>query len=450
MNWRGVLVLLAIMLAPVLPANSYAAGIDLYEDTATGQLYTKPADGRVAVDAGVLPAAAAVLYEDESGVVYTKPGPGRVAVVEAAPEADAPRAAEVSEDGVAEKVMKKIPSWVTKMKVKGDLRLRYDFQDTKGLEPRHRGRYNAKILLDFPVTDRLSTHFMIASGGNDPKSSNQTFGNSFEAPDLRLRQAYAQFDAFDWLSISGGQLENVLWRPSDAVWDKDINPTGVGVAMKFKNEGMAEPFMNAALYVIDESQGNSRDPYMYVVQPGVKLKLSDSVQVEVAGAYYGYGDVKGKALDSSPGSNTTAGGLLVYDYDGVVASAQVDITTPVDLVPYAGFFGEYACNFDPDTLNQGYIAGVRFGHKKVKKGEWQVSYSWRRMEKDAVLDILPDSDAFEGKTNATGHEAIFTYGLFENVDFGLDYYRMSEIIGSLPGGERVDENRAQVDFTFKF
>jgi len=395
-------------LAVALCATSSFAGIDLYEDVNTGQVFTTPGEDRRVID----------------------------------PEQVLPGA---TEDGVAKKVMKKLPSWVQKMKLKGDLRLRYDFQDTEGKEVRHRGRYKAQISLDFPVTEKFSTHFQLASGGNDPKSANQTFGNSFEAPDLRLRQAYAQYDVTDWLYMRGGQIENVLWRPSDAVWDKDINPTGVGVAMDYKNESMAEPFMNAALYVIDEAQPNSKDPYLFVLQPGVKLKLSDSVEVKVAGTYYGYGDVKGSKLDFTPGSNTAnGGGLLVYDYDGVVASAQVDVKTPVSFAPYAGIFGEYAYNFDPDVLNEGYIAGVKFGHKKVKKGDWQVLYSWRRMGKDAVLDILPDSDAFEGKTNVSGHEVIFSYGLLENVDFGFDYYRMREITS------KVDEHRAQVDFTFKF
>ncbi|HEX9859941.1 MAG TPA: putative porin [Nitrospirota bacterium] len=394
-------------LAVALCATSSFAGIDLYEDVNTGQVFTTPGEDRRVID----------------------------------PEQVLPGA---TEDGVAKKVMKKLPSWVQKMKLKGDLRLRYDFQDTEGKEVRHRGRYKAQINLDFPVTEKFSTHFQLASGGNDPKSANQTFGNSFEAPDLRLRQAYAQYDVTDWLYMRGGQIENVLWRPSDAVWDKDINPTGVGVAMDYKNESMAEPFMNAALYVIDEAQPNSKDPYLFVLQPGVKLKLSDSVEVKVAGTYYGYGDVKGSKLDSAPGSNTTSGGLLVYDYDGAVASAQVDVKTPVEMLPYVGVFGEYAYNFDPETRNTAYIAGVKLGHKKVKKGDWQVSYSWRRMGKDAVLDILPDSDFFEGKTNVSGHEVIFSYGLLENVDFALDYYRSRELTS------KVDEHRAQVDFTFKF
>lgn len=422
MDWKKYLGVIGAVALLFCAADAHARGV-LYEDPETGQLFTKPGEGRVAVDAEVIINGGAV-------------------------PAEAPRAPEVTEDGVVDKVMSKLPSWVQKTKIHGDLRLRYDFMDTEGKEIRHRGRYSAKINLEFPVNDWFSAHFQLASddGKNDPKSANRTFGNSYEAPDIRLRQAYAQLDVLNGLTVRAGQINNVLWRPSDGIWDKDINPTGIGASYKFKNESMAEPFMNAALYVMDESQGNSRDPYVFILQPGVKLKLSESVQAEVAAAYYGYQDVKYTKLDFTPGSNTKypVTGVLKYDYDGIVASAQVDIKTPVELVPYTGLFGEYAYNFDPDRDNQGYIAGIKLGHKKVKKGLWQASYSWRRMERDAILDILPDSDFFEGKTGVTGHEFILTYGLFEKVDLGLDYYRSRDITTN------IDENRAQVDVTFKF
>ncbi len=60
---------------------------EFYEDPATGQIYTKPAEGRVAV--GVPAEKIGGLYEDASGAIYNKPGEGRTPVAmtsQAAPQ----------------------------------------------------------------------------------------------------------------------------------------------------------------------------------------------------------------------------------------------------------------------------------------------------------------------------------------------------------------------------
>ena len=67
--------------------------------------------------------------------------------------------------------------------------------------------------------------------------------------------------------------------------------------------------------------------------------------------------------------------------------------------------------------------GIKFGHKKVKQlGQWQVKYNYRRLEKDAWPDFLPDSDFYGGKTDSKGNEVEFKLGLAKHVAFGLDYY----------------------------
>src|SRR5512143_1371777 len=64
----------AVLLLSAIPGMC----ADLYEDPATGQLYTKPAEGRVTVN---IPAdKVGGLYEDASGAVFSKPGDGRTPV----------------------------------------------------------------------------------------------------------------------------------------------------------------------------------------------------------------------------------------------------------------------------------------------------------------------------------------------------------------------------------
>lgn len=446
----------------------FAGEVELFQDVETGQVFTKPGKNRILLggeETEAVKAAMPALYQDpETGAVFARPAEGRIPMASSARETSGQA---VDEDAIAEKAARKveekmaskspvdIPSWVKKIKLHGDLRLRYDIQDTEGKVANHRGRYRTRIFLEAPVNDWFKTYFMLASGGSDPKSANQTFGPSFEAPDLRLRHAYAEFTPFDWLMVRGGQMENILWRPSDAVWDKDIKPTGAGVSLVYKNESFVEPFMNNAFYVIQQSSSSSQDPYMYVLQPGVGMKLSDRVGLKLAVSYYGFESLEGAVLSHRAGSNSLVQvGVdddgnpirgLRFDYDGVVASGELGIRKPLPFVEQLKLFGEYAYNFDPDVLNDGYIVGLKFGDKKIKEfGDWELAYSWRRMGRDAVLDILPDSDAFSGKTNITGHEVIAKFGLAKHVEFGLDYYNLKDITTD------IDEHRFQMDFIFAF
>ena len=117
-----------------------------------------------------------------------------------------------------------------------------------------------------------------------------------------------------------------------------------------------------------------------------------------------------------------------------------------NIVPYFTLFGNYINNPDPSDNNQGYLIGLKFGDKKVKKkGQWQVKYMYRRLEKDAWLDTFPDSDFYGGKTGVKGHEVIFDYALKKNVVLGLDYYYTQNIDGA-----KRPENLLQVDMKLKF
>ena len=69
----------------------------------------------------------------------------------------------------------------------------------------------------------------------------------------------------------------------------------------------------------------------------------------------------------------------------------------------------------------------------------------RRIEKDAWLDIFPDSDFYRGTTNALGHEGIFTFGLTKNVNLSLDYYNTRRVRGT-----ENTEHLFQADLNLRF
>ncbi len=342
-----------------------------------------------------------------------------------------------------------LPEWVQKMKLKGDLRLRYQWDKEKSKAQRHRGRYRFRLGAETKVLDNVKVGFGLATGGSDPRSTNQTMTDSFQTPDIRLDYAYAEYKVFPYLILYGGKFhrKSVLWQPSDLLWDGDINPEGGALVIKERLSADLRITLEGGALVLNESSKDTSDPAMYFIQPVLTWAINKDVSLKSAFAYYGFSGIKGKSLEHSSNSNTGSAFGLVYNYNTINPSFELDIKEPFSgIVPFFGFFGEYVYNPDPDSDNKGYLLGFKAGNKKVReKGQWQIKYMFRRLEKDAWLDIFPDSDFYGGETNAKGHEAIFEYGLAKNVIFGVDYYYSKNI-----KGERIPDNTLQVDLVLKF
>ena len=355
-----------------------------------------------------------------------------------------------------------LPSWVQKMKFKGDLRTRYQWQEqdtttgTDGID-RNRARVRFRLGMKADVTDKVVVGAGLATGGTDPRSTNETLDNTFETPDIRLDYAYAQYTPYSWATLTGGKIKNPLWRPSDLLWDSDINPDGVAISLKGSAYPSVDLFLNSGLFILDESSGEQADPIMWVVQPGFKWQITDMVALKGSFDYYGFNGLKGKALAhrSDADTNTIAtdprGGYL-YDYNSYGTSAELGFKKPFgsdgifEYVPYLAGFGGYHHNPDSGDEDDAWVIGSKIGYEKVKKQkQWQVKYMYKRLERDSWLDVFPDSDFYGGATDVKGHEVILEYGLLDNVILGLDYYNTQRL-----SGDARKENLFQADIVFKF
>ena len=208
--------------------------------------------------------------------------------------------------------------------------------------------------------------------------------------------------------------------------------------------------MNTGFWVLDESSSDTSDPFMCVIQPGFKYKFDEKTHIKMAVAGYIFDNVEGATLtngdDNSGKYNTLEGGALKYNYNSIAPSIEVGFKEPFGgLIPYLAVFCDYVYNPDPSEENNGYLLGIKFGAEKVKEwGQWQAKYMYRHLEKDAWIDIFPDSDAYSGHTDVEGHEFALTYGIGRNVTLGVDYYYMERIKGT---GRR---HLLQLDWELKF
>lgn len=334
-------------------------------------------------------------------------------------ESDTPKKKDQKEAKTASVDM---PKWVQKIKLKGDFRLRYETLELDNTADRDRLRIRWRLGATAKVTDRWKVGFGLASDGENPRSTNQTLHNSFDTPDVRLDYAYVQYDPWKFLSTVGGKFKNPIWGSKDLIWDSDIRPEGITAAFTRKTDSTTF-FVLPAWFTLAEFKADESDPYMWVLQGGVKADLSSGMYVKGAVAYYGYQSLTGNSFNWSSKSNSTDDdGNLTQDYDAWNLDGEFGIKLNNSYVPMMAAFGQYI-DSEANGDDVGYLAGFKFGHSKVKKfAQWQIKYNYRRLERDAVPDFLPDADFYFGQTNTKGHEAEFKFGLAKNVDFGLDYY----------------------------
>lgn len=357
-----------------------------------------------------------------------------------------------------------IPDWVRKMQIKGDFRLRYEHvqrdidkdlhKGTSDFVDRDRYRYRLRLGVVTTVTDKVDVGFGLASGSDDPRSTNQTYQKTFSKGDLRIDYAYARYKPFTWVNLIGGKFENPLWTPTDTFWDADIRPEGVAAQFTYAALPSVDVFLNTGYFILDELPNDSNDPSMYVVQPGSKVKFGD-IYFKNALSYYSFEGVKDHSFtDWSAKTNTLRGlasgtksGTLKYNYDSYLLSGELGYKTPLSFMPFAALFTEYLKNTDgPGSNDTGYVYGLKFGHEKVsKKYQWQFLTRYERLERDAWLDFLPDSDTYGGQTDVKGAKYQFTYGLLNNVSLVGTYLNTEK----LHGGSR-EEDLWQIDLNYKF
>ena len=345
--------------------------------------------------------------------------------------------------------------WAEKIKFKGDLRLRrqYDEADPENGERQSRERYRYRLRLgaEGEVTDKVKVGLGFASGGDDPRSTNESLDDSFETKDIRLDYAFAEWKATDWLNVVGGKFKRkkYLWAPTDLLWDGDINPEGVSVNLHTDNS-LGTAYANAGHWILDEFSSVSDDPTLTYAQVGHKFK-SGNFFGNVAGTYYSfdsYEDASGSGLgEHSGGGNSVVGGEFEFDYDSIGLSAEVgikDVFMPGKIV---AVFGDYIKNDEGDE-DTGRAFGVKFGDPKVKDAHtWQLKFINADLEGDAFPDIFPDSDRFGGGTGVKSNEIIFQYAIAKNIILALDYYD-SEL--DRVGDDDDEEKLLQTDISFKF
>jgi hypothetical protein len=316
-----------------------------------------------------------------------------------------------------------------------------------------------RLGLESKVNEKLLAGIGIATGSGDPRSTNISFGGYSSKKTVVLDYAYAKYAALPWLDLVGGKmlLKDVLWEPTDLIWDTDITPEGAALQFRKGLGEKADFFMNTGVLAVDTDTSSDNDaPMAYIIQPGIGYKLNDDVSLKGAFSFQAFDNVKSHTSStyssaSNSGNSVKGTSSYMYDYSMINPALEVKIKQPFRMagsnIETLKLFSEYVENLDVSKKASGFSAGFQFGHDKVSKwGDWQFKYIYAMLGRDAVLDVLPDSDRYGGKTAIRSHEGAFTFGLGKNTSFGIDVYR-SERIGM---AAKAPETLVQVDWNMKF
>lgn len=355
-----------------------------------------------------------------------------------------------------------LPAWVQNIKLKGDLRVRYQFKNDKAsgdvAKNTHIGRIRGRLGLEGKVNDKLMAGVGMATGSGDPRSTNITFGSYNTKKTIVLDYAYGKYSPFSWMSLVAGKmlLPDALWEPSDLIWDTDITPEG-GILQLTKDLGSnTSLFLNTGALIVDADTSSDNDnPTAYMLQPGASYKFNDNVSLKGAVSWQNFSNIKGHVSSSYSGAsntgNTTAGtSTYVYDYNLINPAVELSIKEPFKAiglnVESLKLIGEYVNNLAVSEASKGFSCGFKVGNSKVEKwGDWQAKYIYAMLGRDAVLDVLPDSDRYGGKTGIRSHEIEIQYGLGKNTFLGFDVYRSWRTYGA-----KAPETLVQADWNMKF
>lgn len=373
---------------------------------------------------------------------------------------------------VAKGTYSSLPTWVQNTKLKGDFRLRYQYDHAKVLANsstnkngnQNRARIRARLGLESKVNDKLLVGIGIATGKSDAsgdaaRSTNITLGGDggFGKEPIALDYGFAQYSPTSWATFVGGKFKNPLWEPGDLIWDTDINPEGGAIKLSTtKLLPKTELSLNAGVLLVENKNSWSADPTLFAIQPGATYNLNDNIKVKGFFSYYDFTGARGKVLSGSSGTNTGATTGLVYNYRNIIPALEVSVKDPLKFVnsdiPYFALFGEYVQNIAADVNeNTGYMLGFKLGQEKIEKwADWQLKYNFAMLERDAILDILPDSDRYGGKTGMRSHEVGLDWGLGKNTWLSLDGYYGWQLKGNFGSTQSKPASVVQVDWNLKF
>lgn len=390
----------------------------------------------------------------------------------------------------AEKTADAVAQQRASLNFTGDLRYRNETFDVQYVDrDRQRDRIRARLNANFRVNDTITGQFAITTGGDDPRSGNQSLDGQNARKAFGLDLAYVTWAPnADW-KVTGGKQKYPWQRTASYFFDNDVNPEGLSANFTKGNffAGAFYDWLAERALAFGSPTGTNTDSIMFGAQVGYRIPFSDTVKLTLAGAYFDFDGVQGynplfggssfgntTTTSAAVCSRTLAAGTacLLSDYD--VVEVFGDLTASVGGKPLRFFIDgakNTAAEINPvagEKLDTAYSAGVIYGAAGAAKGTWEMGLIWQKTEKDALFGQLLDSDFGDGNTDTKGFALRGGYTVARNWTLNATLF-MNELSNDVPQSVTVfntvtappldttvltvndrDYKRLQLDLNFRF
>lgn len=348
-------------------------------------------------------------------------------------------------------------AWASNTVVSGDVRIRQEriqVEDKSPEQTQSRQRYRARVAVVSQVTPTVEAGVRVASGNsNDVRSTNQDMNNYFTKKDLWLDRAYINWHPANvpGLKMFGGRMAQpwVKVAESEIVWDNDINPEGVA-AQYSRKFGDTNVFGSSGVFTVKDNVTGSgpefnNDLRLYYAQIGTNLFPGDDYKLTLGTSVFHYHkDAYNTQTPNTPPGLTLNGNTSTQFqlYEGF---GQLDVLgLPLPLSLYGQYVHNAAANGPQSDKDSGYLLGLI-----TRIWEIGVNYSYRDIERNAVVGAFTDSDFASGFTASRGHKLQLNYNIAKNFQFVTTYF-LTESNASNPGFPGSDTNTWQIDLIAAF
>ncbi len=375
--------------------------------------------------------------------------------------------------------------WLPKLTFSGDFRARYEYfhfaKDETGAKQndRSRGRYRARIGIGAEINDYANVFFRLASGSDDPRSANQTMGDSldFDSDPIRFDAAYVKFSPWKGGKVPGlegaklflqaGKMDNPFFSKSGKyyMWDSDITPEGVSANFSTPVGEGVNLFANAGYFIFDENS-SAKDPHVLGLQLGTQARVMDGVEIGGHAAYYRFSALNSAFVTRAYGMGNVVDGLTGEESGGSLNEVEAKLYgkyTGIANWPIT-VYGSVFKNLDaersvmfPDAGREdlGWGVGIETGDAK-KYVELGLGYG--HFEANSFPSVFIDSSVTDGKTNRESLVFYMKRQVWANTVAGLTLFQSEAIEDSAgfratKGGNSVagaERTRVQADLEFKF
>lgn len=224
-----------------------------------------------------------------------------------------------------------LPEWIDRIKVDGDVRLRYasdrlgkgnpdpvDYvaggiigltraadlsRFNSSLAPTgntrdgvDNWRVRARLGITAQVTDTVTAGLRLATGSQTNRvSTNQTLGQNFNKYQFSVDRAFVKLQPVEWFSVSGGRIPNP-WFSTDLVWDEDLNFEGLALSAKWpaaRDAGFV-PFATLGSFPLREDGHTANGRWLHGAQVGFQWDAAPRSRFKLGLAQYVYTNIAGR------------------------------------------------------------------------------------------------------------------------------------------------------------